>query len=234
MKKNIPFFVLLYSVITTTALLAQVQQAVYQDEDTPPESFTILLKDEWAYLNDAVTQLKTDTENKGEFETTQEFRARVTSSREALQSKLNAHLKDTRLDSRIFGLWFKASLVSYNADSGIYSVKCPTVIEAPYSIPAIDCFVPSNTYVGLADSIRGGYRTSSIFLKFNPAFEWKIDRNEAKTAKGNESNIFFKIHFVVSLLQEGSAVHGELRIIPKDIALINKGNNTVYWNAEIR
>jgi hypothetical protein len=234
MKKNIPLFIFLWSVITTATLLAQVQQAVYQDEETPPESFTILLKDEWAYLNDAVTQLKNETEKKGEFETTPEFQARVARSRDFLQNKLNTHLKDTKLDRRVFGLWFKATLVSYNADSGIYIVKCPTIIEAPYSIPTVDCLIPSNPYVDLADSIRGGYRTSSIFMKFNPDFVWQVGRNDAQTAKGNESNIFFKIHFVVNLIQEGSAIHGQLRIIPKDIALVNKANNFVYWKTEIQ
>ena len=234
MKKNIMLFVLLSSLLTTASLLAQVQQAVYQDEDTPPESFTILLKDEWAYLNDAVIQMKNETEIKGEFETTAEFQARVARSRDLLQNKLNAHLKETKLDRRAFGLWFKATLVSYNADEEIYTVKCATMIEALYSIPTVDCLIPPNPFVDLADSIRGGYRTSSIFMKFNPDYEWKIGRAEAQSAKANESNLYFKIHFVVNLVQEGSAIHGQLKIIPKDIALINRSNNYEYWKTEIR
>ncbi len=133
----------------------------------------------------------------------------------------------------VFGLWFKATLVSYNADAEIYSFKCPTTIEAHYSIPAVDCLVPSNPFIDLVDSIRGGYRTSSIFMKFNPDFRWKVKRNEAQSAKGNESDIFFKVHFIVSLTQEGSAIHGQLKIIPKDIALMNRSNNYVYWKEEI-
>jgi hypothetical protein len=234
MKKNIALFVLFGSFMTTTIMLAQTQQAVYQDEDTPPESFTILLKDEWAYLRDAVVQLKDETENRGEFETTREFQTRVAQSHDSLQNKLVSHLKDTKLDRRVFGLWFKAGLVSYNADAEIYSVKCTATVEAPYSIPTVDCLVPSNPYIDLADSIRGGYRTSSIFMKFNPDFEWKVGRVEAKSAKGNENNMFFKVHFVVRLTQEGYAIHGQLKIIPKDIALINRSNNYVYWKEEIR
>ena len=234
MKKNIALFVALCSFIMTAMLVAQVQQAVYQDEDTPSESFTILLKDEWAYLRDAVAHLKNETETRGEFETTQEFQTRVARSRDSLQSKLNAHLKETKLDHRVFGLWFKATLVSYNADAEIYSLKCSTTVEAPYSIPTVDCFVPPNPFIDLADSIRGGYRTSSIFMKFNPDFKWKVGRNEARSAKGNESNVFFKVHFVVNLTQEGSAIHGLLKIIPKDIALINRSNNYVYWKEEIK
>jgi hypothetical protein len=234
MKKNIALFILMSGFITTTVLLAQTQQAVYQDEDTPPESFTILLKDEWAYLRDAVVQLKDETENRGEFETTREFQSRVARSHDSLQNKLNTHLRDTRLDRRVFGLWFKAELVSYNADAEIYSVKCAATIEAPYSIPTVDCIIPSNPYIDLADSIRGGYRTSSIFMKFNPDFEWKVGRNEAQAAKGNQTNMFFKVHFVVRLTQEGSAIHGQLKIIPKDIALMNRSNNYVYWKEELR
>jgi hypothetical protein len=234
MKKNIALYIALCSFITTAMLVAQVQQAVYQDENTPSESFTILLKDEWAYLRDAVAQLKTATETRGEFETTPEFQTRVARSRDSLQSKLNTHLKETKLDHRIFGLWLKATLVSYNADAEIYSLKCETTIEAPYNIPTVDCLVPSNLFIDLADSIRGGYRTSRIFMKFNPDFKWKVGRNEAQSAKGNESNIFFKVHFVVSLTQEGSAIHGQLKIIPKDIALMDRNNNYVYWKEEIK
>ena len=208
MKKNIAVFVSLFSLLTSGTLLAQVQQAVYQDEDTPPESFTILLKDEWAYLRDAVAQLKKETENKDEFETTSEFQARAVRSRDSLQSKLNAHLKETKLDRRVFGLCFKATLASYNADAQIYSVKCNATIEAPYSIPTVDCLVPANPYIELMDSIRGGYRTSSIFMKFNPDFQWKVGKSEARSAKGDESSVFFKVHFVVDLIQERTANHG--------------------------
>lgn len=234
MKKNITLFVSLFSFITTATLLAQVQQAVYQDEDTPSESFTILLKDEWSYLRDAVAQLKNETEVRNEFETTAEFQGRAVRSRDSLQSKLNKHLKETKLDHRVFGLWFKAILASYNADAGIYSVQCTTTIEAPYSIPSVDCVVPSNSYVDLADSILGGYRTSNIFMKFKPNFDWKVGRNEARSAKGEEANIFFKVHFMVDLTQERSVNHGQLKIIPKDIALINRTTNYVYWKEQIR
>jgi hypothetical protein len=234
MKKNIALFVSLFSLLTAGTLLAQVQQAVYQDEDTPPESFTILLKDEWAYLRDAVAQLKKETENKDEFETTSEFQARAVRSRDSLQSKLNAHLKETKLDRRVFGLCFKATLASYNADAQTYSVKCNATIEAPYSIPTVDCLVPANPYIELTDSIQGGYRTSSIFMKFNPDFQWKVGKSEARSAKGNESSVFFKVHFVVDLIQERTANHGLLKIIPKDISLINRSNNYEYWKEEIR
>jgi hypothetical protein len=71
-------------------------------------------------------------------------------------------------------------------------------------------------------------------MKFNPDFQWKAAREEALKAKGNQANVFFKVHFVVSLAQEGSAIHGQLKIIPKDIALMNRNNNYVYWKEDIR
>ncbi len=234
MKKNIALYISMCGFVASNILLAQVQQAVYQDEDTSPESFTILLKNEWSYLSDNISQLKNETEKRSEFETTPEFQLREAHSHDSFQSKLNTHLKDTKLDHRVFGLWFKATLVSYNADEEIYSVKCSTTIEAPYSIPFVDCIVQPNSYIGLADSIRGGYRTSSIFMKFNPDFEWKVGRSEAKAAKGNESDVFFKIHFVVDLKYEGSTNHGQLKIIPKDIALMNRSNNYIYWKEELK
>jgi hypothetical protein len=71
-------------------------------------------------------------------------------------------------------------------------------------------------------------------MKFNPAFEWKIGRDDAQVAKGNQTNIYFKVHFIVRLTQEGSAIHGQLRIIPKDIALMSRFNNLVYWKEELQ
>ncbi len=202
-------------------IVAEAQQPAYQDDDLSPESFTIILKDEWTYLRDAIDQLEKETGKRGEFETTPEFQARVAQARQTSLNKLNGHIKDTKLDRRVFGVWFKATLVSYDADAGIYSVKCTTTVEAPYEIPTVDCLVPPNQYIEMADSIQGGYRTSSIHFKFNPDFKWKVARNEAMAAKGNESNIFFKVHFVVNMTLENLPTKALLKLFRKD-SLVNK------------
>jgi hypothetical protein len=214
--------------------LAKAQQPTYQDDNLSPESFSILLKDEWVYLRDAIDQLNKETEKRGEFETTPEFQARAARAKQLFLDKLNGRIKETKLDRRLFGVWFKATLVSYDADAGVYSVSCATTVEAPYDIPTVECFIPDNPYVEKADSIRGGYRTSSLRLKFNPDFKWTVARNDAMTAKSNEPNIYFKVHFEVNVKQEDFSTQALLKIIPKDITLINQVNKFMYWKEEIK
>jgi hypothetical protein len=205
-----------------------------RDDELQPEAFTTILKYEWMYLRDGVDQLNKETEKRGEFETTPEFQDRVARLRRTFLDKLNAHIKDNKLEQRLFGVWFKAKLVSYDADVGIYSVKCDTNVEAPYNIPTVTCFIPPNPYVDLADSILGGYRTSKIYLKFDPDFKWTVARDDAMAAKGTEGNIVFKVHFILNITQEGFTNQALLRIIPKDIMLMNQSNKYVYWKEEIK
>ena len=233
MKKNISITVSIFLFLTTTFQLAEAQQPVFQDDDLSPESFSLILKDEWAYLRDATDQLDKETGNRSEFETTPEFQARAIQARQTSRDKLNGHIKDTKLDRRVFGVWFKATFASYDADAGIYSVNCPITIEAPYDIPTVECVVPPNRYIEMADSIQGGYRRSIIRFKFDPDFKWMVARNEAMSAKGNESNIFFKVHFVINMTLENLPTKALLKIIPKSISLVNKANKHVYWKEEI-
>ena len=234
MKKKTSFIVFLISFLTGAAQFAAAQQPSYQDDDLSPESFSIILKDEWVYLRDATEQLEKETGLRGEFETTPEFQARSGQARKTFLAKLNAHIKEKKLDKRIFGVWFKAELISYDADGGMYTVKCNTTIPAPYDIPTVECIVPTNAYVGMTDSVKGGYRTPTIRLMFDPDFQWKAARNDAKAAKGSEANVFFKIHFMIDITQDSYSARARMRIVPKDIILMNKMNNTVFWKQDIK
>jgi hypothetical protein len=185
-------------------------------------------------LRDATEQLNKETGQRGEFETTPEFQKRSAQARKTFLVKLNDHIKEMKLDRRILGVWFKATLVSFDADAGIYSVKCPVTAEAPYDIPTVECSVPMNPYIEMTDSIKGGYRTPAIRLKFDPDFKWKAARNDAVAAKGAESNVFFKVHFILDITQDNYSSQTRLRVVPKDIMLVNKANKYEFWKEELK
>lgn len=231
MKKNrLSLTPLLSFLLILLPLSAGAQQpATVQEEEVSPESFTTTLKDEWTYLRDGIEQLNKETAARGEFETTSEFQIRTAHARQSFIEKLNTHIKDAKLDRKIFGVWFNATLVSYNADAGVYSVQCPTTVEAPYDIPTVVCSIPPNSYVGLADSILGGYRTSKIYLKFDTVFKWTVARKEAMAAKEAERTIYFKVRFTLDMAQPSFTQQAVIKIIPKEILLMNQVNKLVYW-----
>jgi hypothetical protein len=233
MKKNITVIFSLLVLLTAAVQMAQAQQPAFQDEDLTPELFTLIMKDEWTYLREATDQLIKEMGNRDEFETTKEFQSRASKARQTFLEKLNEHIKNAKLERRVFGVWFKAELVQYDADAGVYSVISPTRVEAPYEIPTTGCIIPTNPYVALSDSIQGGYRQSRIYLKFNPDFKWTVARNEAKTAKSNESSMYFKLHFVLNLTLDNSQNRGLIKIIPKDILLMNQSNKFIYLKENI-
>jgi hypothetical protein len=234
MKKLTSIVLFLFMSITAGIQLAEAQQPAYQDDDLTPELFSVILKEEWEYLRNATEQLDKETGTRGEFETTPEFQARAAKARRTAIEKLNAHIKENKLDKRVFGVWFALKLESYNADAGIYSVTCPTIVEAPYDIPTVICSVPHNQYIEMSDSIRGGYRKASIHFKFEPDFKWRIPRNEAMTAKANEANVFFKVHFVISMNLENLPTKAFLKIIPRTISIINRANKYTFWKENIQ
>jgi hypothetical protein len=233
MKKNITVIFSLLVLLTGTVQLVKAQQPAFQDDDLTPELFSRILKDEWTYMREVTDQLIKETGNRDEFETTLEFHARAAKARKAFLDKLNGHIKDTKLERRVLGVWFKATLVQYDADAGVYSVNSPTRVEAPYEIPTTGCVIPKNSYVGLSDSIQGGYRQSRIYLKFNPDFKWTVARNDAKKAKSSESDIYFKVNFVLKLTLDNSQNRGLIKIIPKEMLIMNQTDKFVYLKQNI-
>jgi hypothetical protein len=128
----------------------------------------------------------------------------------------------------------KASLDQYDADNQMYRVTCPTVIDAPYNIPAVLTEVPDNPYVALADSIKKGYRTSSVYLKFSPYFRWHVARDVAKAAKENEGDVYFKVRFKIEMGQGVGRKGARFAVVPKQIILINQKSATTYWQETLR
>jgi|WetSurMetagenome_2_1015567.scaffolds.fasta_scaffold150903_2 hypothetical protein len=233
MKKNFTIIASLFIFLTIAGQIAQAQQPAFQDDELTPELFSLILKDEWTYLRETTDQLIKETGNRDEFETTAEFHARAAKARQTFMDKLSGHIKDAKLEKRVFGVWFKTTLIKYDADAGVYAVKSPTTIEAPYEIPTVNCIVPDNSYVGLSDSIQGGYRQSRVYLKFEPEFKWTVARNEAVKAKQAESSLYFKVHFVLQLTLDNSINRGLIKIIPTDMLIENQANKYIFYKETI-
>lgn len=204
------------------------------DDFMKGEDFTRILKDEWSYLKDATDEYLSTTDKKSEFETSKEFTERVARLKAAFVAKINSHIQEKKLDRRVFGVLFKTSLVSYNADLQKYLIASNESVEAPYDIPTLRCIVPPNLFVSLTDSVNRGFRTSALRIRFPANYRWDVPRDEAKIAKGNESSIYFQIRFVIDLRQEDMVKQAKMRIIPTQITMLNLDSHKVYWNAEIK
>lgn len=212
---------------------AQGTTAVPED-NLKPEEFTLILKEAWSFLKDETDTLARSVGAKHEFETTSEFEKRAVNARQQYLSKVTRYAKDKKFDTRVIGVLFKAVLIEYNADTRVYSLTSPTLVEAPYNIPHVVTEVPKNPYVALADSITKGYRTSSIYLNFSPHFRWQADRDTARAAKADEAHLYFRVRFKVELQQSGTSGPAKFGILPQRLMLINQRTNSVYWEQALR
>ncbi len=212
---------------------AQTPQAPSPDDNMAPDEFTLILKEAWGFLLDETDSLLKAIEKKGEFETKSEFERRVVDRRQQYIAKTHRHARDKKFHERIFGVLMKTILVSYDADAQVYVVRCDTTVEAPYNVPSVRTVMPSNPYVALSDTIRAGYRTSSIFLKFKP-FRWQIARDAARLAKADEAELFFKVRFKIETAQDNFKTDARFGIVPVHIMLLNKRTNTIHWEQKLR
>ncbi len=203
------------------------------EDNIAPAEFTAALKEAWTFIKDESENYTTAIGKKTEFETTAEFEKRSVVARQQYLAKIAKYVKDKKYDIRVIGVVLKANLNLYDADGQVYNVTCPSVIEAPYNIPTVTTEIPQNAYVGLADSIRMGYRTSSIYLKFNPYFRWQVGRDIARAAKDDEANVFFRIRFKVDMSQGESKKGSRFTVVPKQVMLFNQKTNTIYWEQTI-
>ena len=224
---------LIPSLLSSQSTQATPATSLSEDNLSPAE-FTLILKEAWTFLKDESDNYAKVVGKKTEFETTAEFEKRSVGARQEYLTKITKYIKDKKLDQRVIGVVLKAGLDQYDADDQVYSITSPSTIDAPYNLPSVSTEVPPNNYVALSDSIRKGYRTSSIYLKFSPYFKWQVGRDIAKAARNDEASVFFKVRFKIDMGQ-GEAVRGaRFVVVPKQIMLINQRANTVYWEQTLR
>jgi hypothetical protein len=219
---------------TLLAATAPGQEPVSDpDANMAPELFTDLLKKEWSFLKEKTDAFLAETATRGEFETTPEYESRVAARRQAYLAEIAKRIKDEKLDTRQFGVLLKARLVSYNADKQTYAVACSVTVEAPYDIPTLVSYIPSNPYVGIQDTVLGGYRTNQLVMRFRPTWTWNVDRATAMESKAEESAVYFRIRFVLDINQPAIKQQALLRIIPKEIELVNRNQQKTLWRSAI-
>ena len=220
--------------VTPAAVLAQGTPATTPEEKVFPAEFTDILKQEWIFLKEQSDSFLTATGTKGEFETTPEFDTRIAQRRVNFIATIDKHIKDQKFDTREFGVLLKARLLNYNADKQAYAVTCSLAVEAPYDIPSLVSFVPTNPYVTIKDTVVGGYRTNRLQLKFSPSLTWKVDRNTAVEARNAESSLYFKIRAKIDISQHDMKKQALLRIVPLELMLVNSDNGTVFWREALK
>ena len=231
--------ILLTVVLTPSHLSSQQTQAPsatpLPEDNLPPAEFTVIMKEAWTFLKDETDAYTKAVGKKTEFETTAEFEKRSIEARQQYLAKLTKYVKDKKFDQRIIGVLLKAKLDKYDADNQIYSISCPVEIEAPYNLPSVSTEVPANNYVGLADSIKKGYRTSSIRMRFNPYFRWQVARDIARATKDAESDVTFKVRFKIEMMGQSESTKGaRFVVVPKQVMLMNQKTNAIYWDQTLR
>ncbi|MEK6650797.1 MAG: hypothetical protein AABY75_07465 [Bacteroidota bacterium] len=225
------FFLAIWSAAFSTAPAQETPSN--PDENLAPDQVTEILKQEWTFLKEETDAFLKETETRGEFETTPEFGKRVAARRQIYLANLATHIKDQKLDTRNFGVLLKARLVSYNADKQAYAVACSVAVQAPYDIPSLVSFIPTNPYVVMQDTVVGGYRTNRMLMKFKPHWTWPTERATAMEAKADEASIFFRIRFTIDINQPAIKNQALLRIIPKGVEFINVNRQAILWHTAI-
>ncbi len=228
-------FLFAFFIVTSSEAPVYAQQpATNPDDFMKGEDFTRILKDEWSYLKDATDEYLASTGKKTEFETTNEYNGRVARTKAAYVEKINKHIQEKKFDKRVFGVLFKASLASYDADKQQYRIRSSETVEAPYNIPTLFCTIPRNLFVVLTDSINRGFRTSAIQIAFPKDYRWTVPRDDARAAKNEEGNIYFQVHFVLDFRQDDFEKKAKMRIVPTGIEMLNLSTHKVYWSQDIK
>jgi len=227
---------LLLLVVSSVPLAAQQQATPAPAEEVMvPEEFTNFLKQVWSFVKSETDNYLSSIESREEFETAREFERRVTDTRQRYVANLVKYSRDQKLDQRAISVLFKASLDSYDPDRLLYSISSVTVVDAPYNIPTVLTTIRKNQYVHLADSIRSGYRTSSLYIKLPKGHQWQVGRDLAKSTKAEEGNIYFRARLMVNIenpnLKEQKAV---FELVPQELALVDNVTNKVFWAVPIR
>jgi len=238
MRKTVQKIRILCFILGAMGILATTAPAQQQAKDTTdvmmPEQFTETLKQVWTMLKNEMDSYLASIESKDEFETASEFERRVTDSRRQYIAKVVKYSRDQKLDKREFSVLFKASLGVYDADKEMYPLSSPTVVDAPYNIPTVQCVIRKNPYVALADSIRQGYRTSSLFVNLPKGNKWQVSRDLARAAKADEDQIYFRVKMTIDIEKADVKKQAILELVPKQLALVNNKTNQVYWTVPIR
>ncbi len=225
---------LLVAMVVSSVSFAQSPVQKYADaESLTNEQFADVVKSVWDELKKASDEYTNAMKSKNEFETTQEFQARIRNERDTFWKTIVKFNDDNKIGEHIFPVLLKVDLRAYDADKQTYTIQSPTSITVPPSGERVAVTCVPNPYVLIRESKKRGYKYAHIVANTDPEFIWHVNNDLARAAKGSEQNIFFKVWFKFDITQQLVGGSAHLSIIPVKISLINTGDKTSYWTDTI-
>lgn len=218
--------------LTCTVTARQAQEPA--QTAMAPEEFSNILKQAWSFLKAETETYLASIATRGEFETSREFQRRVADTRQQYLSKVSKQSQDQKFHERTFPVLFKAALGDYDADRQLFTISSSTIVEAPYNIPTVECRIRRNPYVFLADSIRAGYRTSSLYIKLPKGHRWQVSRDMARAARNEEANVYFRVTFAVKIEHPEVRDRAIIELDPRELALLNNATQKVFWAVPLK
>jgi hypothetical protein len=202
-------------------------------ESLTVEQFADVVKSVWDELKKASDEYTVEMKSKNEFETSQEFQARIQHARDTYWGKIVKFNDDNKIADRLFPVLMKVDLRTYNADKQTYAIRSLSSVIVPPSGDRVAVTCIANPYVLIRESKKRGYKYAHIVVNTDPDFIWHVNNELARAAKTSEQYIFFKIWFRFDITQPLAGTTARLSVVPTKISLMNTGDNTVYWTDTI-
>jgi len=221
-------------VLFSLPVFAQTALQKYAASETlTGEQFADVVKSVWDELKKASDEYAAEMGSKNEFETTQEFQARIRTQRDAYWGKIVKFNDANKIGEHQHAVLVKVDLRTYNADKQTYAIRASSSIIVPPSGERVAVSCTPNPYVLIRESKKRGYKYAHIVLNTDPEFIWHVNNELARAAKSSEAMIYFKVWFRFDITQPLANNTARMSIVPTKIALINTGDNTVYWTDTI-
>lgn len=202
-------------------------------ETITADQYADVVKAVWDELKKASDEYTAQMKSKNEFETSQEFDARMTRERDAYWGKIVKFNTEQKLSERTFPVLMNVQLKTYNADRQVYAIGSTSSIIVPPSGEHVTVTCTQNPYVAIRETKQKGYKYAHLVMNTTPDFLWHVGPDMARAAKSAEANVHFKVWFKLDITQPLVNTTARLVMVPMKIALVNTANNTVYWTESI-
>jgi hypothetical protein len=227
------FFCLLALTIVNPLTAQDVLSQYKLDQPLTPEVATDLIKIVWDETKLLAEEYVSEKKSKSEFETTSAFQARLQRTREKFIAKIRKFSNETKFNTRVMSIIFKAELAQYDADKETYSIKSTQVVNVPPSKEDMKVMCIENNFIAVSGKNELGYRRALLGLKMKPDFTWYVNNQVAQTAKQKEANLFFRLwfKFAIDVTNPDFMI---IQIVPAKISLVDQVENFTYWTEEIQ
>lgn len=230
------YFAMLLLAVIINVMPLRAQSAVQKyagAEALTSEQYADVVKSVWDELKKASDEYASQMKSKNEFETSQEFQARIEHERDAFWAKIVKFNQDQKLSELSFPVLMNVQLMKYDADRQTYSIRSSSSSIVPPSGEHVAVTCAANPYVFIRVTKQKGYKYAHLVMNTDPEFIWHVNAELARAAKSAEPNIHFKVWFKIDITQPLVNTTARLLMVPTKIALINTSSNTVYWTETI-